>query len=281
MAPPPRRLTGPTAWTPRGSKRPSFLSGPFVVEFLAGRCEAIASAPLHRKEEGMKLVFVHGAGESSLPYYYQLRHFRNSKGIDLPGHSVGTPCTSVEGYVEWVRGFITARRYRDVVLCGHSMGGAITQLYALKYPEELKGIVLIGTGARLRVDPRYMKECQEVLEDRERWLEHRKSDYANVEADIRQALLTRVAEVGPAVKLNDFMCCDKFDVMDQVNEIKLPAQMICGTEDVYTPVKYTDYLNEKIDGSRKSLMEGGTHWVQLERYREANATIEKFVASLM
>ena len=102
----------------------------------------------------MKLVFLHGAGSSSLAYYYQLRHFRNSKAIDLPGHSSGKACHDIEGYLEWVRGFITARRYKDVVLCGHSMGGAITLLYALQYPQELKAIILLGTGARLRVHPR-------------------------------------------------------------------------------------------------------------------------------
>ncbi|GIS95853.1 MAG: hypothetical protein CM1200mP22_30900 [Dehalococcoidia bacterium] len=72
----------------------------------------------------MKLVFLHGAGNSSLSYYYQLRHFRNSKAIDLPGHSTGQACNDIPSYLEWVRGFITARRYKDVVLCGHSMGGA-------------------------------------------------------------------------------------------------------------------------------------------------------------
>ena len=228
----------------------------------------------------MKLVFVHGAGESSLSYYYQLRHFRNSKGIDLPGHPAGAPCASIEGYMEWVRGFIAARRYRDVVLCGHSMGGAITQLYALKYPAELRGIVLIGTGARLRVDPRYMKECEDGFRDSQLWLGHRKSDYANVETDLRRALLTRVAEVGPLVKLNDFRCCDQFDVMDRVDGIRLPTQVICGTDDVYTPVKYSEYLGGKIEGSRQSILEGGTHWVQLERYREVNAAIEQFVSGL-
>ena len=94
----------------------------------------------------MKLVFLHGAGCSSLSFYYQLRHFRNSKALDLPGHPEGAACTDVDGYLEWVRGFITARRYKDVVLCGHSMGGAITLKYALRYPEELKGIILLGTG---------------------------------------------------------------------------------------------------------------------------------------
>ena len=87
----------------------------------------------------MKLVFLHGTGSSSLAYYYQLRHFRNSKAIDLPGHSAGKVCHSIEAYLEWVRGFITARRYKDVVLCGHSMGGAITLMIPLSTQKNSRG----------------------------------------------------------------------------------------------------------------------------------------------
>ena len=228
----------------------------------------------------MKPVFIHGAGESSLSFYYQLRHFRNSKAIDLPGHPDGRPCTSIEGYVEWVRGFVAARRYKNVVLCGHSMGGAITQLYALKYPEELKGIMLVGTGARLRVHPKYLKACEDAFENPGQWLEGRRAELAGVEADVRQALLRRSAEVGPAVQLNDLMCCDKFDVMDRVQDIGIPAQVVCGSEDVMTPVKYTDYLEQKIPDSGKTVLEGASHYVQLERHREVNEAIEKFLARL-
>ena len=228
----------------------------------------------------MKPVFIHGAGESSLSFYYQLRHFRNSKAIDLPGHPDGRPCTSIEGYVEWVRGFVAARRYKNVVLCGHSMGGAITQHYALKYPEELKGIMLVGTGARLRVHPKYLKACEDAVENPREWLENRREELAGVEPDVRQAMLRRSTEVGPAVQLNDLMCCDNFDVMDRVHEIGIPAQMVCGSEDVMTPVKSTDYLEQKIPGSGKTVLEGASHYVQLERHREVNEAIEKFLARL-
>ena len=228
----------------------------------------------------MKLVFIHGAGESSLSFYYQLRHFRNSKAIDLPGHPNGLPCTSIDGYVEWVRGFIAARRYKDVVLCGHSMGGAISQLYALRYPEELKGIILVGTGARLRVAPKYLKICEDGIKDAAGWLENRKEEYSAIEPDVQQSLLRRAIEVGPAIELNDLLCCDKFDVMDSVQEIRLPAQVICGSEDVMTPVKYTDYLTNKIQESQRAVLAGATHFVQLELYREVNETIEHYLSGL-
>ena len=229
----------------------------------------------------MKLVFVHGAGESSLSFHYQTRRFHGATGVDLPGHHAGSPCTSIEAYVEWVRGFIAGREYEDVVLCGHSMGGAITQLYALTYPDELKGIVLIGTGARLRVDPTYLKRCEDAVRGRQDdWLDGRRAAYSRIAPDIRQDLLQRANEVGPAVELNDLLSCDRFDIMDSVADIRVPALIICGAEDVMTPVKYTDYLADRISGARKLVVEGATHFVQLERNEEVGLAIEEFLATL-
>ena len=228
----------------------------------------------------MKLVFVHGAGSSSLAFYYQLRHFRNSKALDLPGHPAGTPCASIDGYLEWVRGFRTARRYKDVVLCGHSMGGAITLQYALRYPEELKGIILIGTGARLRVHPDYLDKCRYPGNSNDDWLEWEEGNYENVESDIQQVLVRRAEEIGPQVQLNDLLACDRFDVMNEVQNIKLPTMVLCGSEDLMTPVKYSNYLTEQINGAQESVIPSGRHYVQLERYHEVNERIEDFLTSL-
>ena len=228
----------------------------------------------------MKLVFLHGAGSSSLAFYYQLRHFRNSKAIDLPGHPNGRVCTSIEGYMEWVRGFNAARRYKDAVLCGHSMGGAITLLYALKYPEELQGIILIGTGARLRVHPDHLKRCEEPGESNKVWMEGHKEYFKAVDSDIYQVLVRRASEVGPAVELNDLLACDKFDIKDQVHKIQLPTQVVCGSQDVMTPVKYADYLASEIQGAREEIIPDANHFVQLEKYQQVNAQIERFLAGL-
>ena len=228
----------------------------------------------------MKLVFVHGAGSSSLSFYYQLRHFRNSKAIDLPGHPVGKPCTSIDGYVEWVRGFNTARRYKDVILCGHSMGGAIALRYALLYPEELRGLILMGTGAKLRVHQEHLETCREPGENNSRWLEHQKSYYKGVESDIYQVLVRRAEEIGPRVELNDLLSCDQFNVMEEVHQIQLPTAVISGSEDQMTPVKYADYLAQHIEGAQEDIVSGASHFVQLQKYHQVNAKIENFLTSL-
>lgn len=228
----------------------------------------------------LKLVFLHGAGCSSLSFYYQLRHFRSAKAIDLPGHPDGKPCETVDGYLEWVRGFIKARRYKNVVLCGHSMGGAIAMRYALKYPEELTGLILLGTGARLRVHPNYLDRCREPGDDIGPWLEGHMEYYRAVQPEVFPVLRQRAAEVGPQVELNDLMACDSFDMMDCVQEIEVPTRVICGSEDVMTPVKYSDYLTNSIQGASLAVIPGGTHFVQLEKFQKVNEEIEDFLASL-
>ena len=228
----------------------------------------------------MKLVFLHGAGSSSLAYYYQLRHFRNSKAIDLPGHSTGKACNDIESYLEWVRGFISARRYKDVVLCGHSMGGAISLLYALRYPEELKGLILIGTGARLRVHQDYLNLCRQPGPDNANWLAGHMRHFNSVAPDMHPVLSQRAEEVGPEVELNDLLACDRFDVMDQLGKIDLPTQVLCGSDDVMTPVKYSDYLTEHMQNAQKVVISGGSHFVQMEKFKKVNEEIESFMGSL-
>ena len=227
----------------------------------------------------MKLVFLHGAGCSSLSFYYQLRHFRSAKAIDLPGHPDGKPCETIDGYVEWVRGFIKARRYKNVVLCGHSMGGAIAMRYAQKYADELNGLVLMGTGARLRVHPYYMERCQEPGQDNVPWLEQHLEHYNGVQEEVYPVLRQRAAEVGPEVELNDLMACDSFDMMDCVSDIKVPTRVICGSDDVMTPVKYSKYLANSIEGARQKVIAGGSHFVHMQKYQQVNQEIEDFLTS--
>ena len=111
-------------------------------------------------------------------------------------------------------------------------------------------------------------------------MEGQRDYYQRVESDIYQVLMRRATEVGPAVDLNDLQACDKFDVMDEIHNIDLPTQVMCGSEDIMTPVKYTDYLGSKIKNARVQVIAGGSHYVQLEQYQKVNEQIERFLASL-
>lgn len=228
----------------------------------------------------MKLIFIHGSGGCKEAWHYQTNHFPAADVIDLPGHPEGEPRTSVEGYVEWLRGYIQDFGYNDIVLAGHSLGSAIAQLYALKYPEDLKGLILIGSGARLRVHPMYLKMLERAKNEPGMLEAFFEMSQGPINPELMEVLRRRVLENGPAVFLNDMLCCDKFDIMDRVHDIRLPTLALCGSEDEMTPPKYTKYLAGKIEGAREVIIDGGTHMVFAEKPREVNRAIEDFLSNL-
>ena len=228
----------------------------------------------------MKLIFIHGSGGCKEVWYYQTRHFLEADAVALPGHPYGEPRTSVDSYVEWLRGYIRHAGYRHAVLAGHSLGGAIALLYALKYPEDLKGIILIGSGARLRVSTMYLEMLERAQSNRSIFEDFFHKSYEFIEPELRDILLRKALEGDPSVLLNDMLCCDRFDIMDRIHEIKLPTLALCGSEDIMTPPKYTKYLASKIEGARDVIIEGGTHMVFAEKPGLVNKAIEDFLNSL-
>lgn len=226
----------------------------------------------------MKLIFIHGSGGYEGIWRYQIAHFLDSEAITLPGHPQGQPCRSVEEYRDWLRKYIKERNYEDIVLAGHSLGGAIAMAYALEYPQDLRGLILIGTGARLKVHPMYIKQLEKAMEGNlEDWYEWMEGTHPLVEQGFKRELIERHKFIGPAVQLNDLLCCHDFDVMDRVQEIKLPALIICGDSDMMTPVKYASYLGDKIQGSKVAIIPGATHLTFIEKPDEVNKAIEEFL----
>lgn len=226
----------------------------------------------------MKLVFIHGAGTSGLSFYYQSKHFRNSKAIDLPGHPAGSPCQSIHDYVEWIRGFIAARGYKDVILCGHSMGGAISLAYAHKYPGEIKGLVLMNTGAKLKVSEDIFNSCHiETAEQHATWLKYHEAFFECPDADIKKLLTQKTNIIGPETENLDLQACNDFDMLDQLEDIKLPVEIICGAYDQLTPTKYSEYLKEKITDANLTVIEQSKHFSQLDSHKQVNQAIERFI----
>ena len=229
----------------------------------------------------MKLVFIHGSGSTGLVWHYQTEHFPDSEAISLPGHPEGKPCTSIEDYADWLHQYILDQGYFEPILVGHSLGGAVVKTYALNYPEDVKGLVLIGTGARLRVRPEFLSAMEAGVDSPAVWLKDLVEPfYSRVASGLRETVINEVAEVGARVQLNDFRCCDKFDIMDKVHLIEAPTLVICGAEDEMTPVKYSQYLATKINGARLVIIDGGTHFVFMEKPEEVNRAIEEFMNGL-
>ena len=229
----------------------------------------------------MSIIFIHGSGACGDIWRYQTEYFPDSDAVNLPGHPHGEVLKSVEECVDWLRKYIKGRGCKDVVLAGHSFGGAIALMYALKYPQELKGIIIIGSGARLRVHPMFLTPCEEAIQGNgQKWYALVEEMYRSTPEDYKREVLEKQKSIGPAVMLNDFLCCDKFDITDRVHEIKLPALIICGELDAMTPVKYANYLGAKIANSRVVIVPQAGHFALAEKPEVVNKAINDFLTAI-
>lgn len=233
--------------------------------------------------KGPTLVLVHGAGGTRLHWPPQLRRFREATvyTIDLPGHgrSLGSGCSEVAGYAEAVAGFLDVVRIERPVVVGHSMGGAVAQVLALDHGGRVSGLVLIATGARLRVSSAILDGIRDDFEAAvdliTRFAWSAEADPELIELG-RQALV----ETGPNVLWADFAACDRFDVMGRLPSIELPTLVVVGTADQLTPVKYGRFLADHVRDARCVTVDGAGHMVMLERPQKVAEEIREFLIGL-
>lgn len=229
------------------------------------------------------IVFIHGSGDSARIWRLQTEHFGADRAlaVDLPGHGqrVDTLPTevSVLDYTRAVHTIITDELHLDhPVIAGQSLGGAIALMMGLEYGPVLSGLILIGTGARLRVRPDLLESARATPQT----AVHQLKDLAVASTNattLPDALINEQETSGPNMLYRDLSACNVFDCMTRVQEIHLPVLIICGTEDRLTPVKYSQYLHDKIDGSTLRIIPGAGHYVMREQPEAVNQAIEQWM----
>jgi pimeloyl-ACP methyl ester carboxylesterase len=228
----------------------------------------------------MQIIFIHGSGCTGRVWKYQSQHFPAAIAINLPGHPEGDLIDSVPGMAAWLKQYVDDNQLSDLVLVGHSIGGGIALQYALDYPEDVHALVSVGSGGRLRVHPDTINFMEQALAKPDSIAPMVDGFWKKVESDFALELHADGMALGPAVFLNDFQACDKFDVMDRLGEISAPTLAIVGSEDVMTPVKYAEFMVDKLADARIAIIEGGSHSVFAEYPRQVNAAIDEFLEGL-
>ncbi len=223
------------------------------------------------------ILLCHGSGGSSYHWRFQKSLPENIRliSVDLPGHrrSGGAPSDTVAGYREAIKLVVNTLNLSPLYMGGHSLGGAITLDYARCYPEDLHGIILVSTGARLKVLPSILETFRkkEIFPEMPYFSYGQNADHALIEESHRE-----LCETPPEVFYTDFTACNGFDLMAELSGINVPALIIAGTEDRLTPLKYSIYLKENLPNAELSQIEGTGHMVMLESAEKVNELITDF-----
>lgn len=222
------------------------------------------------------VLLIHGSGHTHESFDAQVSAL-GCDAVSLPGHPEGEALASVGDSAAWIAKYMQWKGTGRAIVGGNSLGGAIAIEFALRYPERTAGLILLGTGARLKVSPTFLEmldarwpACIDDLVD--------SSLPANADPDLRARVRRWHEIVGQRSTRRDYQNCDAFDAMERLASIRARTLIVVGSEDKMTPPKYSAYLKDKIADSTLAVVDGAGHLAHAERPDEVNAHIRAVFA---
>ncbi|HNC95743.1 MAG TPA: alpha/beta hydrolase [Myxococcota bacterium] len=226
----------------------------------------------------MPLIFLHGSGLHAAfwdPLLAQVsRPDRGALSFPGRGGQPGPSPSDVAGLADAIGRLLPP----NPVVVGHSLGGAVALELALTQP--LAGLILINTGARLRVMPGIMDAMREAVES---GIPAPVVGYSFQPETDPETVARTVAveqEVPPESALADWQACMTFDCTADLGRISVPTLVCGGGRDLLTPPKYSEALAARIPGARLALLPEGGHMMPVEQVPWLLRQIEDFVAGL-
>jgi pimeloyl-ACP methyl ester carboxylesterase len=230
--------------------------------------------------EKSTLVFIHGAGGHGYFWQAQIQALSdrvNIVALDLPGHgrSDGPGMDTIGEYARVVDGFLTDIEAPKPIPCGFSLGGAIAQQLLIDYPQHYAAGVLIGTGVQMKVGPIIFdtieKDFNEFVNMLCKLAASKKTD-----PDRILFFKEELQKSDPRAVTGDFRACDNFNAGAGLDSVEVPVLIVTSEDDILTPAKYGDMLEEKIQNTRRVHIMDAGHLMAMEKPDEINKAISGF-----
>ena len=230
------------------------------------------------------LLFIHGAGGNRNHWLHQFNGLRSAFNVivvELPGHGASSAqgADRVGRYAEDVVHVIDALAPTPPILAGHSMGGAIAQTVALNFPDKISGLILVGTGCRLKVVPAILNGLLDDFEETVGMINRYAFSKMTLDTLVQQGT-DEMIKTPPSVLHGDFLACDRFDTCERLGDVSLPALILCGADDQLTPVKYSEFLLKTLPNAALQTFPEAGHMVMVEKPEEVNTAIRRFALSV-
>ena len=246
--------------------------------------------------EGTPVIFIHGLGASLYAWRENLDPVATAgfRVVAYDNRGFGSSDKPAHGYTnaEYARLLIAlmdSLRITDAVLVGHSMGGAIAAETAIRYPERVRGLALIGSAGLGIREPTLFRIARwpvvgpVLLWFRGRGLVERllKSTYADpskvTDSDVDQ-YYAPVADPAYGRALRGVLREFRLDgLTGRLDRIEAPALVLWGEADRWVPIALGRALAAQLVRSAFLFVPRAGHAVQEEAPAEVNRWLIKFL----
>jgi 3-oxoadipate enol-lactonase len=172
---------------------------------------------------------------------------------------------------------------------GASMGGAISQVFAMRHPERVRSLVLACTACRHH---EWRRQLLQEWADRAGESGMRDMSRGAMRWVIGPRSLRRFAPalgwLGPlafqrpahafASQVAAILGADTEAVAAELAEIRVPTLVVVGNQDVLTPRGDSEELAELIPGAELVVISGAAHGLMMEHFASFNQVVLEFLA---
>jgi len=236
-------------------------------------------------------IFIHGAGMDHSYWQLQSRWFAwhgwSVVAVDLPGHgrSHGEPLTGIAGMGAWIGRLMDAAGVKTATLIGHSMGAAVALEAASLLPDRIDRLALLGASETIPVHPALLKAAAEddpgAYDMMTAWghgpgakMGRNKVPGIWMLGGARELL----ARSKPGVLHAGLKACDDWRTGAAAAErVACPTVVVCGAQDVMTPLKKGRALAAKIADCRQVVIRDCGHMMLQEA---PDASLDALIGSL-
>jgi abhydrolase domain-containing protein 6 len=243
------------------------------------------------------IVLVHGFGASKevwLRFSRQLKDEFHIIAVDLPGHGRSSMQMNLDyrisSQVAYLRSIIDALALDKPHLAGNSMGGAITALYAARYPEETASLILFNPGGISIHESEMMAQFArgenpllvETPEDFETLLNFSMEKKPFLIWPITSVMAQRAIARRPLNEkiFNDIVQDADRDFQGVLSAIRIPVLIVWGRHDRLINVENGRVFDELIPDSRLVILEDAGHVPMIETPGVSAALVREFIMSV-
>lgn len=239
----------------------------------------------------LPLVLIHGHPFDHTMWTPQIEAFSPGRRViapDLRGYG-GSPSTpGVTDFAEFatdIEALLEKEQVETFVLAGLSMGGQIAMDCYARFPDRIRGLVLADTfpsadtpeAARIRnaTADRLLREGMRGYADEV--LERMVAPSADPRVKAHVHRMMTATDPGPAAAALRARA-QRPDYRDLLTRVTVPVLVVVGADDTYTPVSDAEAMHAALPDSTLRVIEGAAHLPNLERPKEFNEMLGKFLA---
>ena len=206
--------------------------------------------------KGDEILFIPGWNDS-------LEHFENIASklhnykiimIDLPNQGKSKPIyqkIEMDDYIQIIHNFLITNKFNPKIIIGHSFGGKLAFLYALKYP--VNKLVLVAPSlVKNKSLITYFKIYKYKFYKNLKY-------YFNIKINLNK-YGSKEYQTQKGIEKQNFIIATNNYYNKELIKIKIPTLLYYGKLDKATPLKEGKYINKKIKNSKLIIDSEGDHF---------------------